>query len=1009
VSTRARRPARLALATATLVASALGASQARAEDPDVEWRTIHTQHFRVHHWRSLERVAERVAIAAEDVHERLTRPLGHTPSMTDIVLSDDTDAANGSAIALPYNTIRLYVTAPEDLSTLGDYDDWLLMLVAHEYVHVLHTDNMSGLPSVANAVLGKTLAPNQVQPRWILEGLATAFESSSSSGGRVRSSLFDAYLRADFLEGNVARLDQLSSAPFRWPQGNIWYLYGSRFLAWIGEVYGENALRATVTDYGQWIVPWGINRSIRRVTGRTYVELYEGFKDHTKRRYEAQVAALEKRGLREGTRLTFHGRDVTYPRFVPKHARTKPDALELVYHRNNQRDRSGVYRATLDRATGKLSGDELVARTNADSTSTFTPDGGLVFSTVVPWKNWHARHDLFFLPKGETSVAGWERSRKRLTRGLRASQADVHGRDVVFSQNHKGTSYLEIATLPRSVGNEAALPAGELEGVRTLVPSSEYDQVYTPRFSPDGKKVAYSVWTSGGYRDVRIVDVATGRFENVTNDRALDLEPVWSADGKTLYFASDRTGIFNIYAYSVEQRSLAQVTNVRTLAVMPAPSDDGKSLVYVGYTSAGYDLFHLPLDPSKFLPAEASYERPAPRRVPAVRPAMKKTGYAALPTIGPRAWLFSLGPGRFGPLAATLTTKAADAVGLHSMTASLVVDPLAPQPDFSLSYAYSRLQPTLSLSVATSSVPRTGYQVSGVERPYVERSVTGSAALSLPLRGDFFNQQLGLSFNVVSFWADAPLGKTLDPNLSPPTKGASGLLNLARLSYGFSNVEGSLDTPGSIRGFSAQVGVEYADNPTGSQASLYLFDARMTAYVPMPFLKQTLGLRAGYGTAGGTYSRDGVFAIGGYDASTADPLRTVTSGFFASPIVLRGYAPGKFTGRNFLSANLEYRAPIVQPDRGLSTLPIYVRRIDAAAFADMGGAFNRINPETLGFFRNDSIIDAPELHSSVGLELWLGLTVGYVVNTQLRFGYAKGFDGFALPDGQFYFVGSAAY
>ena len=81
--------------------------------------------------------------------------LAYTPkAYTEIVLTDDTDAANGSATSLPYNTIRLYVTAPDDLSTLADYDDWYLGLLSHEYAHVAHTDNISGIPAVVNAVLG---------------------------------------------------------------------------------------------------------------------------------------------------------------------------------------------------------------------------------------------------------------------------------------------------------------------------------------------------------------------------------------------------------------------------------------------------------------------------------------------------------------------------------------------------------------------------------------------------------------------------------------------------------------------------------------------------------------------------------------------------------------------------------------------------------------------------------------------------------------------------------------
>ena len=147
-------------------------------DPTLLWQTFETAHFRIHHHKGLEKVAKRVAEVAEDVHARLVGPMGWAPKeFTNIVLTDDTDFANGSATALPYNTVRLFVTAPDDLSPLNDYDDWQLELITHEYTHILHIDNISGLPSIVNAVLGKTLAPNQAQPRWIIEGLAVVHET----------------------------------------------------------------------------------------------------------------------------------------------------------------------------------------------------------------------------------------------------------------------------------------------------------------------------------------------------------------------------------------------------------------------------------------------------------------------------------------------------------------------------------------------------------------------------------------------------------------------------------------------------------------------------------------------------------------------------------------------------------------------------------------------------------------------------------------------------------------
>ncbi len=206
------------------------------------------------------------------------------------------------------------------MSPLGDVDDWYLELLTHEYTHILHTDHIVGLPALVNRILGKTLAPNQVQPHWLLEGLAVLEESTYTSGGRLRSSMWNMWMRADVLEDNVATLDVFSNVPRRWPQGNIWYLYGSFFLQWIAETYGDQAIREMIDDYARQIVPYAINRSIRRATGRTFEELYRAWVDSMKRSCRAQADAIRARGLMEGQRVTHTGNSMEHPRWIPENA-----------------------------------------------------------------------------------------------------------------------------------------------------------------------------------------------------------------------------------------------------------------------------------------------------------------------------------------------------------------------------------------------------------------------------------------------------------------------------------------------------------------------------------------------------------------------------------------------------------------------------------------------------------------------------------------------------------------
>ncbi len=1003
-TSRRRRVRRwgLALAAVLGVAAASPREAAAIDDPALTYWTYETAHFRVHHPHNLDAVARRVAQLCESTRARMIDEMGYEPDhATEILLTDNVDAANGSATPVPYDAIRLYVSAPPDLSALGDYDDWMSMLITHEFTHILHTGNISGGASIFNAVFGRTLAPNSANPRWLIEGLATVEESHTTSGGRVRGTLFDAFLRADVIEDRIMRLDQISGNSFRWPQGNSWYLYGSKFLRWVSDVYGQDTMRAVSADYGASAAPFGVSRAIRRVTGRTYDQLYDAWVEHLKLHYREQLREVERRGVREGVRISERGAAAAYPRFVPRAARTSPDVEEIIYFRGDQEERAGLYRLLLGSVTDPSPRKEtLVARTSGESFSTFEPDGDLVFHHPETHRNAYSRNDLWRVARGETSLIG-ETSRTRLTVGARAAEPDVSsdGRQVVFTVNWAGTTYLRIAAIDGD---------GGLGPHRTLVPSARYEQAYTPRFSPDGLWVAYSCWSTGGFRDVRVVEMATGKFWQITRDRSLDLQPTWSADSKRIYWSSDRTGIFNVHVYDLETQETKQVTNDRVGAFMPAVSEDEKRLVYIGYGSRGFDLFAMALDPARHLAAlPPPDDRPTPPPEP--RPvAISRHEYNPLPTFGPRRWLFSVAPGDYSDVAFTVSAESSDIVGHHAATINLRAEPDAPAPAISIGYAYRGMRADLGASVSRIVRPRGGYVVGGQEVLYEETDLSVTSSISYPLSRAFVTQSASLSFSASLLSAELPFPQDVSP-YSPATQlPIEGYLGTLRGSYTLSTADGSLTAPGNVGGSTLRLSATYGGEATGSDASLYGFEVDTSTYLEMPWLYHVLALRASGGVADGSYARRGFYYVGGYDFennSTLDALTGALDGSF----VLRGYAPSSYRGTGYLLSTLEYRFPIIQPDVGLSTLPIYLRRIDGALFMDWGGAFNRFRVESMGFFERDSIIHSPDLHSSVGAELWSSFTLVHRADTQIRFGWAYGFSPEAIPGGQFYLLASSAF
>ncbi|MEO8436696.1 MAG: winged helix-turn-helix domain-containing protein [Pyrinomonadaceae bacterium] len=109
-----------------------------------------------------------------------------------------------------------------------------------------------------------------------------------------------------------------------------------------------------------------------------------------------------------------------------------------------------------------------------------------------------------------------------------------------------------------------------------------------PSWSPGGKRIAYWALQEGsGQRDIWSIPASGGEPVRVTNDEALDWNPVWSPDGKHLYFASDRGGSMNFWRVAVDETS-GEVQGTPETVLTPSVysqhlsfSGDGKRLAYV--------------------------------------------------------------------------------------------------------------------------------------------------------------------------------------------------------------------------------------------------------------------------------------------------------------------------------------------------------------------------------------------------------------------------------------------
>lgn len=990
----------------------LGARPARAGDPELRYRTIETKHFRISYHEPLGVAAQRIAVIAEQVHTLLGGILKHEMRFrTEVVLTDDTDFSNGSATALPFPTVRLYLTAPEDRSELNDFDDWLLALFMHEYTHALHLDTINGLPKWLNYLGGfgvNTLyAPNQIQPRWFIEGLAVFEETERTSAGRLRSSLFDMYLRSHVLEGKFLRLDQVSNQTRLFPRGNVPYLYGSAFLRYIARRYGEKTLQEISHRYGggwspdTW-VPWGMSRALRRITGATYGQLYEDFKKDLLARYLAQQSDIQSGplGITPVEPLTDWKASADRPVY-------SPDGREILWLESDPYRRPALMR--YDVATKKASVELLI---DGAGGLALTPDGqGAVMARLRYFRQFFTYQDLVLYRRDRKTLVA-------LSEGLRVDNPAVSpdGRLLAFEVNAQGTRRLGLMELPsvRHPGSEAAIDARAYAvpevfraraaaPVRFPLPQKDFTQVYTPTFSPDGRHLAFSYWQEGGYRDIVTLDLVTGELRYVTRDRALDLEPHYSRDGEYLYFVSDRTGVYNLYAHHLSTDTTWLASSVVSGVFSPAVAPDGSRVAHVGFVSEGFRIETMALDPARFVLAPpALLERPEPPRLPPTplepeqRLPVKRynpaRSFFRTPLSLLNVALPISAPGQYGQsFGLTLSTE--DLFGLHRLNAGLTFySGRADATGFFASYSYTRLWNSLSISASRSLYPR-GIRVNGQSKSYDEESWTGSVSTSLPVLRDVVRAaSVGLSYNF-TYWRNLSPRPVLSPADIPYAEPEVGRYATLNLSFSYSDQRRFLYSVGPERGRYVSVTASLSHPAIGSQYQVYTVQAVLTQAIGIPwpsrFLRNhTLLLSYQFGISGGELKRRGTFYIGGFPAGE-DFLRAAIFGQRPGQPLLRGYEPGVAFGDQLHALSAEYRFPIAWLERGYETLPLFFYRLHAAVYTDAGAAF---------FGR----LAADQIKVSVGGEIRLDGLLGYYLPFMLQLGYAHGFmDG---ADSRVYFL-----
>jgi len=144
-------------------------------------------------------------------------------------------------------------------------------------------------------------------------------------------------------------------------------------------------------------------------------------------------------------------------------------------------------------------------------------------------------------------------------------QYSPDGRRIAFGSNR------QVANTAVWVANADGTEPAQITNIR-----SPYSG--TPRWSPDGRWLAFDAFEKGTGWDVWVVEASGSSPRRLTHGPADNAIPSWSRDGSSIYFASKRSGRFEIWRIPAGGGAAVRVTHNGGRVAFE--STDGKTLYY---------------------------------------------------------------------------------------------------------------------------------------------------------------------------------------------------------------------------------------------------------------------------------------------------------------------------------------------------------------------------------------------------------------------------------------------